>query len=193
MVQKKLCESKSDADILENIKEILMYIGEDPGRDGLLETPKRIVDSWKELFAGYKEDVHQHFKLFEYTSNNSDIVMVKDITFFSTCEHHFLPYFGKVHIAYIPNDKIIGVSKLARIVNCLSRKLTTQENLTEEIANSITTGLNPKGVAIIVNGEHTCMKSRGIKNCSSSMTTSVAKGIFKEKEYFDKFINLLKI
>jgi GTP cyclohydrolase I len=193
MTQKKLYKSKSETDILKNIEEILTYIGEDPNRDGLLETPKRIVNSWKELFAGYREDISHHFKLFEYTNNNSDIVIVKNITFFSTCEHHFLPYFGKVHIGYIPDGKVIGASKLARIVNCLSKKLTIQENLTEEIANSIITGLNPKGVTVIINGEHICMKSRGIKSHSSSMTTNVIKGIFREKKHFDRFINLLKV
>ena len=154
-------------------------MGEDPNRPGLLETPKRVANMYEEIFAGLTEDPKQHIKLFDEVSND-EMVIVKDIPFYSMCEHHLLPFFGMAHIGYIPSDnKIIGLSKLARIVNNFAKKPQVQERLTSDIADFLNDNLQPKGVAVIMEAEHMCMTMRGVKSAGAKTQTSALRGIMR--------------
>jgi GTP cyclohydrolase I len=169
---------------------MIEYIGEDPKRDGLLETPKRIVKSWDFLFGGYKTDVAAIFKKFDNDGQYDQMVILKDIEFYSMCEHHALPFLGKVHIAYLPGDKIVGVSKLARVVEAFARRLQVQERLTEQIASAIEENLQPKGVAVYIEAQHLCMVARGVQKQNSVMVTSALKGCFRNDESRMEFLLL---
>ncbi len=154
-------------------------MGEDPNRPGLLETPKRVANMYEEIFAGLTEDPKQHIKLFDEVSND-EMVIVKDIPFYSMCEHHLLPFFGMAHIGYIPSDnKIIGLSKLARIVNNFAKKPQVRGRLTSDIADFLNDNLQPKGVAVIMEAEHMCMTMRGVKSAGSKTQTSALRGIMR--------------
>jgi GTP cyclohydrolase I len=173
------------------IKEILFNIGENPHRGGLLETPARVIKSWKELYSGYNQDPKDVFKTFENEGFNN-MVICKDIEFYSMCEHHMLPFFGKAHVAYIPNDKIIGLSKLARLTDIFARRLQNQERLTDQIAKTLMTNLKPKGVGVILEGKHFCMMSRGVQKQNSAMITSSLYGIFMDKKSVkEEFLTLI--
>ena len=162
------------------VREILIAVGEDPNRAGLKETPRRVAKMYEEMFAGLSQDPRQHLKLFDEKSND-EMVIVRDIPFSSMCEHHLLPFVGKAHIAYIPsNNKIIGLSKLARIVDNFAKRPQVQERLTSDIADFLEENLSPKGVAVIVEAEHTCMNIRGAKASGSSTMTSALRGIMKK-------------
>ncbi|MBN1617884.1 GTP cyclohydrolase I FolE [Candidatus Dojkabacteria bacterium] len=165
----------------ENIKKILESIGEDPAREGLIDTPKRVVNMYKELFSGYSADLSCVAKVFD-SEGYEDMVTVKDIDFFSTCEHHIIPFFGKVHIAYIPNGKIIGLSKFGRIVEIFARRLQLQERLTNQIADFIEEKISPRGLIVAIEGTHLCMVMRGIKKINSRTITSIVRGNFKTEE-----------
>ena len=167
-----------DKERIENaVREILL--AEDPDRPGLLETPKRVANMYEEIFAGLTEDPKQHIKLFDEVSND-EMVIVKDIPFYSMCEHHLLPFFGMAHIGYIPSDnKIIGLSKLARIVNNFAKKPQVQERLTSDIADFLNDNLQPKGVAVIMEAEHMCMTMRGVKSAGAKTQTSALRGIMR--------------
>lgn len=169
-----------DKERIQNaVREILIAIGEDPDREGLLETPKRVANMYEEIFAGLTEDPKQHIKLFNEQSND-EMVIVKDIPFYSMCEHHLLPFFGKAHIGYIPSDnKIIGLSKLARIVDNFAKKPQVQERLTSDIADFLNDNLQPKGVAVIMEAEHMCMTMRGARAAGSKTQTSALRGIMR--------------
>lgn len=169
-----------DKERIENaVREILIAVGEDPEREGLLETPKRVANMYEEIFAGLIEDPKQHIKLFNEQSND-EMVIVKDIPFYSMCEHHLLPFFGKTHIAYIPSDnKIIGLSKLARIVDNFAKKPQVQERLTSDVADFLNENLQPKGVAVIMEAEHMCMTMRGARAAGSKTQTSALRGIMR--------------
>lgn len=169
-----------DKERIQNaVREILIAVGEDPDREGLLETPKRVANMYEEIFAGLTEDPKQHIKLFNEQSND-EIVIVKDIPFYSMCEHHLLPFFGKAHIGYIPSDnKIIGLSKLARIVDNFAKKPQVQERLTSDIADFLNDNLQPKGVAVIMEAEHMCMTMRGARAAGSKTQTSALRGIMR--------------
>lgn len=169
-----------DKERIENaVREILLAVGEDPNRPGLLETPKRVANMYEEIFAGLTEDPKKHIKLFDEVSND-EMVIVKDIPFYSMCEHHLLPFFGMAHIGYIPSDnKIIGLSKLARIVNNFAKKPQVQERLTSDIADFLNDNLQPKGVAVIMEAEHMCMTMRGVKSAGSKTQTSALRGIMR--------------
>ena len=169
-----------DKERIQNaVREILIAVGEDPDREGLLETPKRVANMYEEIFAGLTEDPKQHIKLFNEQSND-EMVIVKDIPFYSMCEHHLLPFFGMAHIGYIPSDnKIIGLSKLARIVNNFAKKPQVQERLTSDIADFLNDNLQPKGVAVIMEAEHMCMTMRGVKSAGSKTQTSALRGIMR--------------
>ena len=169
-----------DKERIQNaVREILIAVGEDPDREGLLETPKRVANMYEEIFAGLTEDPKQHIKLFNEQSND-EMVIVKDIPFYSMCEHHLLPFFGKAHIGYIPSDnKIIGLSKLARIVDNFAKKPQVQERLTSDIADFLNDNLQPKGVAIIMEAEHMCMTMRGARAAGSKTQTSALRGIMR--------------
>lgn len=169
-----------DKERIQNaVREILIAVGEDPDREGLIETPKRVANMYEEIFAGLTEDPKQHIKLFNEHSND-EMVIVKDIPFYSMCEHHLLPFFGKAHIGYIPSDnKIIGLSKLARIVDNFAKKPQVQERLTSDIADFLNDNLQPKGVAIIMEAEHMCMTMRGARAAGAKTQTSALRGIMR--------------
>ena len=169
-----------DKERIQNaVREILIAVGENPDREGLLETPKRVANMYEEIFAGLTEDPKQHIKLFNEQSND-EMVSVKDIPFYSMCEHHLLPFFGKAHIGYIPSDnKIIGLSKLARIVDNFAKKPQVQERLTSDIADFLNDNLQPKGVAVIMEAEHMCMTMRGARAAGSKTQTSALRGIMR--------------
>jgi GTP cyclohydrolase IA len=175
----------------DKIKDILSHIGDNAYREGLRETPARVIKSWKELYSGYDQDPKSVFKTFE-NEGFDNMVICKDIEFYSMCEHHMLPFFGKAHIGYIPNDKIIGLSKLARLADIFARRLQNQERLTNQIAETLMTNLKPKGVGVILEGKHFCMMSRGVQKQDSSMVTSSLYGIFMDKKSVkEEFLTLI--
>ncbi len=156
------------------------YIGEDPKRDGLKASPARVVRSWKELYSGYEMDPKSVVTVFDNTEHYDEMITLKDIEMFSTCEHHFLPFFGKVQVSYIPTDKVLGASKFARIVDIFSRRLQIQERLTMQIADFVQEVLNPIGVGVMIRAQHLCMMARGVKQGDAFMETTALKGIMKE-------------
>jgi len=178
-------------DIEYFLTEIIQYIGEDPYREGLIDTPERIMKSWGKLFGGYKQKPEDFLTVFE-DGKCDEMVILRDIEFYSTCEHHFLPFFGKCHIAYIPDKKVIGVSKLARIMEMFARRLQIQERMTNQIANCIEDILQPKGIMIICEAQHFCMTSRGVEKQNSKMITSAIRGVFENIEVRNEFLILLR-
>ncbi len=175
-----------------NIKEILNELGENPQREGLLKTPERVAKSMEFLTNGYKLDPSEILKKAMFTEKYSQMVLVKDIELYSLCEHHMLPFFGKAHIAYIPDGQIVGLSKIPRIVDVFSRRLQVQERLTDQIRDCIQDTLKPKGVAIVIEAQHLCMQMRGVQKQHSSTTTSAFSGIFmKDEKTRSEFINLI--
>lgn len=178
--------------IEQGIRLLLEGIGENPDREGLVETPQRVARMYEEICAGYCQDVKEHLSK-TFTCDNSDIVIEKDITFFSTCEHHLMPFFGKAHIAYIPNGKVVGLSKLARTVEVYAKRLQIQEQMTNQIANALWVELNAKGVMVMVEAEHMCMSMRGVKKPGSKTVSLCALGEFKNNiELRERFLMLIK-
>ena len=161
------------------VQHILLQIGEDPGRDGLLKTPDRVARMWGEITAGYNTDPGQLINGALFDVDYQEMVLVKDIEFYSLCEHHLLPFFGQAHVAYIPNGKVIGLSKIPRIVEMFARRLQVQERLTSEIADFLQETLNPQGIAVVVEGAHMCAMMRGVKKPETRMTTQTFRGSFK--------------
>ena len=159
-------------------REILAAVGEDPDREGLLETPARVARMYEELFSGLHEDPKVHLEKF-FTEKYDEVVLVRDISFCSMCEHHLLPFVGKAHIGYLPDGKVIGLSKLARVVEVVSRRPQVQERMTEDIANLLLEELGARGVAVVVEATHTCMTIRGVRKPGSLCVTSAMKGIFR--------------
>lgn len=171
----------SDNQAMEAVKTLISWIGDDPNREGLIETPKRVINAYKEFFSGYNIDTRSILgKVFEEVSNYDEIVIVRDIRLESHCEHHMVPIIGKIHIGYIPNKKVVGISKLARLADIYAKRLQTQETMTAQIANDLQTILEPKGVAILCDAAHQCMTTRGVHKVSSSTITTQMTGIFKE-------------
>jgi GTP cyclohydrolase I len=160
------------------VREILFAVGEDPDREGLRETPARVGRMYAELFRGLHEDPRIHLKKF-FTEKYDEIVLVRDISFDSMCEHHMLPFMGKAHIGYVPNGKVVGLSKLARVVEVVARRPQVQERMTETIADLLVSELNVKGVAVVIEATHTCMTIRGIRKPGSLCLTSAMRGIFR--------------
>lgn len=178
--------------IADDLREIIRYIGDDPWREGLVETPNRIIRSWLELFSGYDKDPKDILTVFA-SEDHDQMVLLKDIEIYSMCEHHFLPFVGKAHIAYIPQDKIIGISKLARIAEIYARRLQVQERLTDQIADCIAESIDPLGVGVVIEASHLCMKSRGVGKQNSVMVTSALRGVFKENSGTrEEFMRLIK-
>jgi GTP cyclohydrolase I len=163
------------------VRELLLAVGEDVHREGLRETPARVARMYAELFAGLRQDPSVHLRKC-FTQKYDEIVLVKDIDFHSICEHHLLPFIGKAHVAYLPNGKLVGLSKLARVVEVLSRRPQVQERMTEDIADLIMRELEPKGVAVVLEASHTCMTIRGIRKPDSLCTTSAMRGSFRANE-----------
>lgn len=177
--------------VKEAIKLLLEGIGEDPEREGLRETPDRIARMYGELCGGMEEDVCEILSKTFHTGN-TEMVLEKDIVFYSMCEHHMLPFYGKVHIAYIPDGKIVGLSKLARCVEVYARRLQIQERMTEEIAGAVMEHLSPRGVMVMVEAEHMCMTMRGVKKPGSRTVTYAVKGVFEgERDLQQQFFRLL--
>ena len=169
-------------DLANNIKAVLSEIGENPKREGLLKTPERVAKSMEFLTNGYNQDPAKILKTAMFAEDYSQMVLVKDIELYSLCEHHMLPFFGKAHIAYIPNGHIVGLSKIPRIVDVFARRLQVQERLTDEIKDCLQETLNPKGVAVVIEAQHLCMQMRGVQKQHSSTTTSAFSGIFMSDE-----------
>ena len=168
-----------DADKIEKaVKDILVAVGEDTQREGLKRTPERVARMYAELLGGMYEDPDKHLRGV-FTENYDEIVLLRDIPFYSICEHHLMPFIGSAHVAYLPCGMVLGVSKLARIVDCFARRLQTQERLTYQIADYIMTSLKPQGAAVVLEASHSCMTIRGIQKPGSSMVTSALRGIFK--------------
>ncbi len=188
-------DNKPSREEAEKAVEVLLrWAGEDPAREGLLETPKRVVKAYEEFFKGYTKNASDELqKTFEDIEGFDDMVIVKNIEFSSHCEHHLAPIIGVAHVAYWPDEKVVGISKLARIVDIYAKRMVSQENLTKNIANVIQDTLNPKGVAILIDANHQCMSTRGVNKSCSSTVTSMFKGVFKEdKDVQRRFMEMLK-
>jgi len=176
----------------DNIRRLIEYIGDDPNREGLKETPDRVIRSYEKLYGGYKQDPADIIKVFEDDSCD-EMVVVKNIQFYSTCEHHMLPFFGKAHIAYIPDGRVIGVSKLIRILEIYTRRLSIQERIVQQITSALEKYLLPRGAACVLEGQHFCMTSRGVEKQDSIMITSSLTGSFKESvETRNEFLKMIR-
>jgi GTP cyclohydrolase I len=161
-------------------REIIIAIGEDPDREGLKETPARVARMYEELFAGLEKDPRDHMKVTFKDEEHEELVLVKDIPFYSMCEHHFIPFVGKAHVGYIPRDgSVVGLSKLARVVDEIAKRPQLQERITSEVANIVNEEINPLGVIVVIEAEHLCMSMRGVKKPGSKTVTSAVRGIFK--------------
>jgi len=185
----------SREEAMQAVKTLIEWAGDDPAREGLVETPKRVVAAYEEFFEGYTQDPEEILrKTFEEVEGYDEMVIVKDIRLESHCEHHIVPILGTAHIGYIPNKRVVGISKLARIVDVFGKRLQTQETMTSQIATTIENVLNPKGVAVVIDAGHQCMSTRGVHKTESSTVTSSMKGVFKENQVtrneFLSFINL---
>ena len=177
------------------VRTLIEWAGDNPEREGLVETPKRVVKAYEEFFAGYDDDPEEILrKTFEEVEGYDEMVLVKNIRLESHCEHHIVPILGKAHIAYIPNNRVVGISKLARIVDAFGKRLQTQETMTAQIANTIEKVLEPKGVAVVIDAAHQCMTTRGIHKPESSTVTSCMRGIFKENPRTrNEFLTFIKL
>ncbi len=162
------------------VRTLILWAGDDPSREGLLDTPKRVTRAFKEFYKGYQEDASDILdRVFEEVDGYSDIVLVRDIPFYSHCEHHLVPFVGKAHIAYYPSSGVVGLSKLARVVDTYARRMQTQETMTAQIANVIDSVLEPRGVAVLIEAEHMCMSMRGVQKHGSSTLTTQFRGLFE--------------
>lgn len=168
-------------DVLEAIRTLIRWAGDDPAREGLRDTPGRVARAYREYFQGYAEDPREHLRrTFTEVAGYDEIVLLRDIPFHSHCEHHLAPIIGKIHIAYLPTDRVVGLSKLARVALGYARRLQVQERLTAQIANAIQEVLNPRGVAVVIEATHACMTARGVKTGGSVMVTSHMMGVFRD-------------
>jgi GTP cyclohydrolase I len=176
------------------VRTLLAWAGDDPQREGLVDTPRRVVEAYEELFGGYGANPDEALaRVFRDVEGYADIVVVRDIPFVSHCEHHIAPFFGKAHIGYYPRGGAVGLSKLARVVEMFARRLQTQEALTSQIVEAIDSGLNPRGVAVMIEAEHTCMSMRGVKKAGSSTVTTRFTGVFAtDREEQRRFLDLAR-
>ncbi len=185
--------SLTSASFEELMRELLVRLGEDPERDGLLDTPQRMVSAMQYLTKGYQEDPEKILKEALFDVDYDEMVIVKDIEMFSLCEHHLLPFFGKVHVAYIPNKKVIGLSKIPRLIDVFARRLQVQERLTVQIAESIQNAIHPHGVGVVIEARHLCMMMRGVEKQHSAAVTSSMLGVFRdEQETRQEFLALIR-
>jgi GTP cyclohydrolase I len=188
----KVMRPTTGKNIAPQVREILSAIGEDPAREGLMNTPERVDKALKFLTSGYRTDIHEILNGALYEVKYDEMVVVKDIEFFSMCEHHMLPFFGKVHVAYLPNKRVIGLSKIPRIVDVFARRLQIQERMTQEIAQTIQEVVDPVGVGVICEARHFCMMMRGVEKQHSGAVTSAMLGAFRDrKETRDEFLALV--
>ncbi len=178
---------------LEAVRTILRYIGEDPEREGLVETPARVVRSYEELYAGYGQSPEPLLKTFlDGGEDNDEMIVQRNIPFYSTCEHHMLPFVGVAHVAYLPNERILGLSKLARLVEVYARRLQVQERMTTQITDALMRSLQPKGAACVIQATHMCMASRGVAKHHSETITSSLKGCFRDAKTRAEFLNFIR-
>ena len=193
MAYKKIEEydEKTTSELMENYRRTLQLIGEDPAREGLEKTPERVAKSMQFLTQGYQMDANAILNSAKFHEDVSEMIIVKDIELYSMCEHHMLPFYGKAHVAYIPNGYITGLSKIARVVDVYSRRLQVQERLTHQILNSIKETLNPLGVAVVIEASHLCMMMRGVEKQNSVTTTSAFWGEFEKNETRSEFVKLI--
>ena len=181
-----------DRNIAPLMEEVLRRLGEDPEREGLLKTPERVAKAFEFLTEGYRKDIGQVINDALFTVKYDEMVMVRDIEFFSLCEHHMLPFFGKMHVAYIPRDKVIGLSKIPRIVDVFARRLQVQERLTQQVAETLQETLNPLGVGVVCEARHFCMMMRGVEKQHSGAITSSMLGAFRERQSTrEEFLSLV--
>lgn len=173
-------EGVDEARIERAVREILFAIGEDPDREGLIRTPKRVAASYAELFAGMREDPRRHLHV-TFNEHHREMVVLRDIPFASMCEHHLLPFTGRAHVGYIPNGRVVGLSKLARLIEGYARRPQVQERLTSEIANALVEELNPTGCGVMIEASHSCMTIRGIQKAGATMVTSAMRGSFRAR------------
>jgi GTP cyclohydrolase IA len=181
-----------DEEFEQAITKVLELIGEDPKREGLLKTPSRVAKAFGFLTEGYQQDPKEILSQALFTTSNDEMVLVRDIEFYSMCEHHMLPIIGRAHVAYIPDGKVVGLSKIPRIVNVFARRLQIQEQMTEQIADAISESISPKGVAVVLHARHMCMEMRGVEKVNSTTVSSALRGLFKSDERTrSEFYNLI--
>ncbi len=193
MKVESLLEKKSKSPISDLIRDLLLRLGEDPDREGLARTPERVERSMRFLTEGYSADLDALFEKAKFVEQYDEMVLVKDIDFFSMCEHHMIPFFGKCHVAYIPDGKILGLSKIPRLVDALSRRLQVQERLTTQIADALKERLQPKGVAVVIEAQHLCTMMRGVQKQNTRMVTSAMLGTFRtDPKTRMEFLSLLR-
>ena len=192
-ITKEISESSLEAEALEAVRTLILWAGDDPEREGLVDTPKRVAKAYKEFFSGYEEDPEEILsRTFEEVEGYDDAVIVRNIRVESHCEHHMVPIVGVAHIGYIPKNRVVGISKLARLVDLFGKRLQTQETMTAQIADTIDKVLQPKGVAVVIDANHQCMSTRGVHKTESSTITSRMLGTFRsDNKAREEFINLI--
>ncbi|MCK5855528.1 MAG: GTP cyclohydrolase I FolE [Sulfurovaceae bacterium] len=185
-------EQENNKEFEQTITKMLELLGEDPTREGLLKTPSRVAKALQFLTEGYQQDPKEILNQALFTSSNDEMVVVRDIEFYSMCEHHMLPIIGRAHVAYIPDGKVVGLSKIPRIVNVFARRLQIQEQMTEQIADAILETINPKGVAVVLHARHMCMEMRGVQKINSTTVSSALRGLFKsDQRTRSEFYNII--
>lgn len=184
----------SQGEVEDAVRVMLRWAGEDPGREGLIETPKRVAKAYKELFAGYETDPRAYLeRTFEEVGGYDQLVVLRNIRFVSFCEHHMLPFVGHAHVGYLPTDRVVGISKLARVVNGFARRFQIQEKMTAQIADAIADILQPMGVGVVVEAEHSCMTMRGVNTPGTRLTTSSLRGVVRDDPRTrEEFLNLMR-
>lgn len=184
----------SEEAALAAVRTLIAYIGDDPDREGLKDTPKRVLKAYREFFSGYHEDAQEALaRRFKDVKGYKDIVLLRDIDISSHCEHHMVPFIGRAHIAYYPGDQVVGISKLTRVVEIFAKRLQTQETMTVQVADAIETALQPRGVAVLIDAVHHCMTMRGIRKPNVSTITTQFTGVFKDSEHEQqRFLNLIR-
>ncbi|HBG41091.1 MAG TPA: GTP cyclohydrolase I FolE [Porphyromonadaceae bacterium] len=192
MLSEELQDENGVSALADHMREIITILGEDVEREGLLKTPQRVAKAMQYLTRGYRQDPEKILRSALFKENYRQMVIVKDIDIFSLCEHHMLPFFGKAHVAYIPNEYITGLSKIARVVDVYAHRLQVQERLTTQIKECIQKTLNPMGVMVVIEAQHMCMQMRGVEKQHSVTTTSDFTGVFNQQKTREEFINLIK-